>query len=319
MALRPPRPRVRALHPIQVVVRRTGLSADVIRAWEKRHAVVTPTRAANGRRLYSDADVERLRLLAAATLTGRSIGQLAGLSRAGLEAAARETGHHAPAARRPAPDGDGAAVPAAPHLRAALEAAERFDGSALDATLRRALFALPADRFLDSVAVPFWERMTARSSDGLPAPHRHLALATLRRMLHRLVEPGISPPAGPELVVATPSGQPQELGALISAAAAVVEGWRVTYVGPGLPAEEIAQTVTEARARAVAVSLGSMAGDRAMARELRRLRDLLPRGVPILVEGAAAAAHSGAIREISGTVFGDLSGLRTRLRALSEG
>ena len=67
-------------HPIQVVMRRTGLSADVIRAWEKRYGVVAPHRSSSGRRLYSDADVERLRLLARATLTGRTIGQVASLT-----------------------------------------------------------------------------------------------------------------------------------------------------------------------------------------------------------------------------------------------
>ncbi len=66
-------------HPIPVVARRTGLSADVIRAWEKRYAVVTPARTAAGRRLYSDADVERLALVARATLTGRTVGQVAAL------------------------------------------------------------------------------------------------------------------------------------------------------------------------------------------------------------------------------------------------
>ena len=30
----------RKRHPIQVVARRTGLTADVLRAWEKRYAVV---------------------------------------------------------------------------------------------------------------------------------------------------------------------------------------------------------------------------------------------------------------------------------------
>ena len=49
-------------------------------AWEKRYAVVTPVRTAVGRRLYSDADVERLQLLARATLTGRTIGQVAAQS-----------------------------------------------------------------------------------------------------------------------------------------------------------------------------------------------------------------------------------------------
>ena len=43
---------------MQVVTRRTGLSADLLRAWEKRYEVVKPARSPSGRRLYSDADVE---------------------------------------------------------------------------------------------------------------------------------------------------------------------------------------------------------------------------------------------------------------------
>ena len=50
-------------HPIQVVARRTGLSADVIRAWERRYGLLTPTRSEGNYRLYSPQDVTRLRLM----------------------------------------------------------------------------------------------------------------------------------------------------------------------------------------------------------------------------------------------------------------
>src|SRR6476659_7302568 len=79
------------LHPIQVVTRRTGISADVLRVWEKRYAVVTPVRSPSGRRLYSDADIERLRLIVRATRTGRTIGQVAALPAAALVALLNET------------------------------------------------------------------------------------------------------------------------------------------------------------------------------------------------------------------------------------
>jgi len=68
-----------SIHPIQVVVRRTGLSADVIRAWERRYDAVTPKRSSTSRRLYSDEDVERLLLLRRATQSGRRIGDVARL------------------------------------------------------------------------------------------------------------------------------------------------------------------------------------------------------------------------------------------------
>src|SRR5215218_3968718 len=67
-------------HPISVVVDRTGLSQHLLRVWERRYGAVEPTRGEGGHRLYSDADIERVRLLHAATRGGRTIGQVARLS-----------------------------------------------------------------------------------------------------------------------------------------------------------------------------------------------------------------------------------------------
>jgi len=66
-------------HPMRLVVLRTGLTPDLLRAWEKRYGVVTPVRSHGGQRMYSDADVERLSLLARAVKGGRAIGQVAKL------------------------------------------------------------------------------------------------------------------------------------------------------------------------------------------------------------------------------------------------
>src|ERR1700691_5807021 len=66
-------------HPIGVACERTGLSPHVLRVWERRYAAVEPTRTNGGHRLYSDADIERLRLLARATAGKRSISLVAHL------------------------------------------------------------------------------------------------------------------------------------------------------------------------------------------------------------------------------------------------
>ena len=44
-------------YPIQVVSRRTGLSPEVLRIWEKRYGVVEPHRTHSGRRQYSEEEV----------------------------------------------------------------------------------------------------------------------------------------------------------------------------------------------------------------------------------------------------------------------
>ena len=73
-------------HPIGVVSQRTGLPQDVLRAWERRYAAVVPQRTPTGRRLYTDLDIQRLRLLRDAVAGGRRISDVANLGVAELEA-----------------------------------------------------------------------------------------------------------------------------------------------------------------------------------------------------------------------------------------
>ena len=68
-----------ARYPIRAVSRLTGIGIDTLRAWERRYGAVTPTRDDRGR-MYTEADVARLRLLNGAVEQGHSIGRLAGLS-----------------------------------------------------------------------------------------------------------------------------------------------------------------------------------------------------------------------------------------------
>ena len=63
---------------IGAVAKLTGLSDHTIRVWERRYGAVIAKRAANGRRVYEPADVEKLGLLKALTDQGLSIGQIAG-------------------------------------------------------------------------------------------------------------------------------------------------------------------------------------------------------------------------------------------------
>ena len=72
-----------AQYPIRAVSKLTGVAIDTLRAWERRHSAVTPIRDDRGR-MYTDADIARLRLLRGAVEQGHSIGRLAGLTDAEL-------------------------------------------------------------------------------------------------------------------------------------------------------------------------------------------------------------------------------------------
>jgi len=95
---------------IGAVSRLTGLTADTIRAWEKRHQAVAPFRSEGGTRLYRESDVGRLQLLKALCERGESIGAIA---RLGEEALRERLARHA----APRPEAPGAEPEAEADLR----------------------------------------------------------------------------------------------------------------------------------------------------------------------------------------------------------
>jgi MerR family transcriptional regulator, light-induced transcriptional regulator len=53
----------RAVLRIGEVSRRTGVAVPTLRAWERRYGLLEPARTEGGHRLYSQADVERVRAM----------------------------------------------------------------------------------------------------------------------------------------------------------------------------------------------------------------------------------------------------------------
>ena len=135
--------------PLKTVSQLTGLSPDILRAWEKRYQVVSPVRGPRGTRLYNSEDVAHLRLLAGAVAGGRSIGDVARLGRAELEqlAAVRID----PTDTSPATPG---ADPGLRVIREALDAIDHFDSMRLHRLLADAMVGLGMPRFVECVAMP---------------------------------------------------------------------------------------------------------------------------------------------------------------------
>lgn len=301
-------------HPIQVVARRTGLTPDLLRAWEKRYGVVAPSRSEGGRRLYSDEDIERLRLLHRATRAGRRIGRVAALEAEELAALVREDEREEAEAlveRR------GAGAAADPHLQAALDAMERLDARALEAALNRAMVMLSSPVLIEEVAAPLLERVGELWSEGEVRPaHEHVLSAVLLRVLGKLIEAAGPPRLESSLVVTTPAGLHHEFGALFVAATAAGEGWRVTYLGRDLPAADIAAVARDTDADVVALSIVYPAGAPEVERELRALRRELSPDKTLLIGGAAARSYAEVLDEMGAIVLTDMEGLRQQLRDL---
>ena len=144
-------------HPIQVVARRTGLTADVIRVWERRYGVVAPHRSSAQRRLYSDADIRKLSLLQRATQEGRRISDLVDLEEPEILALLAAGHPDQPHKLKTKTTIDAAG---SPYAQACLAAIEQLDQPALEQALSNAAVALSVPELLEQVIAPVmkWKR-----------------------------------------------------------------------------------------------------------------------------------------------------------------
>lgn len=286
---------MKPVRTIKFVARHTGLSVHTIRVWEKRHGAVHPVRATNNRRLYTEEDVERLRLLREATLAGHTISQIARSTLPQLQRLLRDVGEAVPARERRAQK-SGATEEM---IAAALVAVTVFDARALLKLLDRAAVEMGSPAVLQKFVAPLAERVGELWRDGeLTIAHEHFATNQIAQFLTTFARPYTENIDALHLVLATPPGQFHELGALIVAAAARSHGWRTTYLGAALPIEEFVGALRNLKPRAVGLSLIFPPDDEALRMDLRKLGKLLPDECALLIGGRASSGYEDVLREI---------------------
>ncbi len=285
---------------IQVAAERTGLTPHVIRAWERRYRAVEPERSSGQQRLYSEVQIERLAMLYQAVQLGHSIGKIASLPPERLRQLVAETPRQPAARSGVTPEDSGA-----PFRQSALDATMRFDHSSLDMALRHGLLQLGNQGLLRLVIAPLAQEIGQRWRTGdLTAAHEHLFTDSVKVFLGNLTRQIATPLQAPRIIVGTPAGQLHELGAVMAASIAANLGWRAIYLGPNLPAHELAGAVLRNDASAIALSMVYPEDDPLLAQELADLARLLPSGTRIFAGGRAARAYFQVLVRI-GALFSE--------------
>lgn len=276
--------------PIQRASQASGVSPHVIRIWERRYNALSPSRTCTNRRMYCDEAVLRLKLLRALTENGHRIGRVAGLCTAELEDLVKKL----PADAVMTPRGDWET--SEQFVEAAIAASKKYDSDALRGVLLQARRQFGQRGMLHQVICPLIMSIGAHWQQGEMRPsHEHIATAVIRELLLTPVPGSQIATHAPELVVATPAGELHELGALIVAASARDLGWHVTYLGPNLPVEEIAACAIARNARAVALSVVYPEKCPVIEEKLRRMRELLPSTMGLIVGGRAAEGYRNCV------------------------
>lgn len=303
-------------YPIKVVSQMTGLSVFVIRAWEKRYNVVTPSRTETNRRLYSEEDIEKLRLLNEAVQRGHNIGGIARLSTNEIQAVL-DRNHIASTIS----DESSLDMPSDVKtiINNCIEAIKAYDGKTLETLLFKASSNMSQPQLIEKLIVPLVYEIGDMWHEGLiRIANEHLASAVIRSFLVNLIDQHTPSENAPVIISATPRGQDHELGAIIAGVTAASAGWKVIYLGPNLPVEEIAAVTDSLEAKVVALSIVYPNDDPQLKIDLQNLHRMLSSNVTLIAGGRAADGYLDVLDEIGAVVVKSSKQLRMELDSIRE-
>jgi MerR family transcriptional regulator, light-induced transcriptional regulator len=247
--------------------KRSGVSPELLRAWERRYGLFRPTRSSGGLRLYSPADLERVRAMQQHLTSGMAAAEAAAL------------------VLRSEPTDVASPVAARGELAEALDA---FDEPRAQAILDRLLAVTTTDTLVSEVVMPYLRELGERWERGAASVgQEHFASGVLRGRLLGLAR-GWGLGVGPAALLACLPGEQHDLGLIAFGLALRARGWRIFYLGPDAPIETVADAA--ARLEPQLVVLHGVARERLepvagqVAALARRHRVAL---------GGAAAGHDG--------------------------
>ena len=298
-------------YPIRAVSKLTGLSIDTLRAWERRYHVVEPERNGRGRS-YSEADVQKLRLLRELVDRGYAIGQIAQHTEEELKQVAGR-GEKA-AVRRSTTVGD---TSAALTMQAVREAIDKFDSYRADMELSRQAALLSPRDLVHRIVIPLMQMVGEQWQNGAwSVAQEHMTSAIMRNLLGSLVRLYARENAPQKLLFTTPAGEDHEFGILAAAMLAAGGGLRTLYLSTSLPAREIVHAASKASANVVVCGVKGARDSQAVLRELREVAAAVPPTVELWVGGTESEAVIQEIKAISTVFLPDFHAFEVELQRL---
>jgi DNA-binding transcriptional MerR regulator len=266
---------------IGALSKRAGVSEHVLRAWETRYGLLSPTRSQGGFRLYSDDDVRRVQRMQAYLSDGLSAAEAA---RAVLAEPVENVD--------PAPDPLMTRLAEAggtTNLRAALD---DLDERAAHAVLDQLFGALTVEAVIRDVLMPYLHELGDRWESGeVTVGQEHFASNLIRSRLAALAT-GWGSGRGPRALLACPPGELHDIALLSFGLVLRRAGWRVVYLGADSPMADVERTAATIGPDLVVLS----AADRA------RFDAIRPDLVSLAHDRSVALAGAGASVELASAV-----------------
>lgn len=270
--------------PIAAVERDTGLSKDTLRVWERRYGFPQPLRDANGERVYTQDQVDKLCLLKRLMDQGHRPGKIAERSMPQLKALA-EAGNARRAAAEPAAKVDKT-------LRELLQLITTHRNDELRRDLARLTVRVGLARFVADVIAPLTRLVGEGWAQGeIAIFEEHLYTESVQAVLHNAIAAIPHPGDSPRVLLTTVPQEPHGLGVLMAQAMLALAGARCISLGVRTPVLEIARGAERQRVDIVALSFSPVVNPYQVGESLKELRAQLPGRIELWAGGSNPLLH----------------------------
>jgi methanogenic corrinoid protein MtbC1 len=259
------------IYNLKAVVAETGITADALRAWQRRYGLPQPARTEAGHRVYSRRDIDIIKWLVARQEEGLRIGRAVKLWYS------LEKEGYDPLQKMPLPT-ETASFPAGDRIVDLREdwvsACLSFDESRAERVIAQAFALYPPELVLSEVIRAGIAQIGERWYQGDATPQQeHFASRLATRHLESMIQATAAPTRRGRILIACPPDEVHALGPLMLDLLLRRAGWDVINLGADVPVGEIAETIDSTRPHLVILAAqqlrtaGNLLG---MAREIRR-------------------------------------------------
>ena len=218
--------------------RRTGVSPDLLRVWERRYSLLEPVRTPGGFRLYGERDLERVARMTARIADGfpASVAARLAVAAGGL------------------PDAGDASPPPGKLMGDLHRALAGFDEVAANAAFDRALSCYSLPTALGEIVIPFLQKLGRQWESGaVSIAQEHFATSIVRGRLLGVAR-GWGTGTGPVALLACPPSEFHDLGLIAFGLVLREHGWRIVMLGPNTPIGTLADAAGRLAPALVVVS-----------------------------------------------------------------
>jgi MerR family transcriptional regulator, light-induced transcriptional regulator len=238
---------------IKAVSQKTEIQAVTIRAWEGRYGLLEPQRALNGYRLYSERDIAVLNWVKKQVDAGLSISSVAAdLNRA----ISKENWPEAVLSDKgPVPRNNGSTLDIHIQTQQLTTALVRIDERMAADIFGEILGSVTLIQLFELVLIPILVDIGLRWEHGeISVATEHFASNFILGKIQGIYRSLPLRFSGPKVIVGCGPDELHEIGSLMFAALLRDAGYRVEYLGPDIPLEDLAVYAGEENSRMVIIS-----------------------------------------------------------------